>query len=111
MIKEVIVMGVIKQKGVPTRKTKGAVGDIYINTQNGDKYKCTFAYNDGVNWECTWYPVDKDAVVKEEKVVEPKQPVHVETVKVEEPIDHPDAEVEPTDNVKQRTNYSKHFNK
>lgn len=103
-------MSVIKQKGVPTRKTKGAVGDVYINTQTGDKYNCTFAYNDGINAEYTWHPTGKTTVAKEEKpvVAEVKQPAKVEPVEVKVEVE--EESIEQPETGKQRTNYSKHFN-
>ena len=37
-------MANIKGNGVPTKNTKGSVGDIYTDTKTGQKYKCVFAY-------------------------------------------------------------------
>lgn len=37
----------IKDKGIPTNKTKGALGVIYTDTDTGVQYKCTGAY--GIN--------------------------------------------------------------
>ena len=37
----------IKGKGVPTNKTKGAIGCIYTDENTGASYKCTGAY--GIN--------------------------------------------------------------
>lgn len=40
----------LKGSGAPNGETKGAVGCLYMNTDNGNLYKCT-ASVDGV---CTW---------------------------------------------------------
>ena len=37
-------MAQITNKGIPNRQTKGALGDIYTDTNTGKKYKCTGAY-------------------------------------------------------------------
>lgn len=42
-------MATIRRKGKPTVKTVGAVGDIYVDIENGRQYKCTFAYRNGAN--------------------------------------------------------------
>jgi hypothetical protein len=39
-------MAKIKEQGTPTKSTVGAIGDIYIDTLTGDKYRCTFAFCD-----------------------------------------------------------------
>lgn len=41
-------------KGAPTSLTKGAVGDIYVDTATGDKYKCTLSFGTGDDADCTW---------------------------------------------------------
>lgn len=50
----------ITGKGIPTRKTVGAIGDIYTDTLTGVNYECTFAYSpngvDGYDYE--WKPTD-----------------------------------------------------
>lgn len=38
-------MGEIKNNGIPTPKTKGSMGDIYIDTSTGEQYECVFAYS------------------------------------------------------------------
>lgn len=49
----------IPGKGAPTVATKGAVGCLYMNTDNGDMYKCTAVNNGSYVWE----PIkDKNAV-------------------------------------------------
>ena len=46
----------IKGSGAPTTETEGAVGCLYMNTDNGDLYKC-IASVDGV---LTWVDVGGD---------------------------------------------------
>ena len=41
----------IKGKGVPTTKTAGAVGCLYMDTDNGDMYKCTAVKDEAYIWE------------------------------------------------------------
>lgn len=41
----------IKGRGVPSSATEGAVGMFYMNTDNGDLYKCTAATESGNTWE------------------------------------------------------------
>ncbi len=107
-------MSVIKQSGIPTRKTKGAIGDIYIDTKTGNQYTCTFAYSVNGDCDCTWIPVKG----VEEKVVEvkPVEPVVkeqeidiVEEVK-EEVVETKEVE-EVKDTPKPRTNYAKPYQK
>lgn len=51
-------MAIIKGKGIPSRETKGAIGDTYINVLTGIKYKCVDSYKiSGMNSEtvyCNW---------------------------------------------------------
>ncbi len=73
-------MATITKAGVPTRKTKGAVGDTYIDSTTGDKYKCTFAYRDfGKDFDYEWKKMEsgknpKAKEVKEVKTVKPDIP-------------------------------------
>lgn len=50
----------ITGKGIPTRKTAGAIGDIYTDTLTGLNYECTFAYSpNGKNdYDYEWKPTD-----------------------------------------------------
>lgn len=97
-------MAIIKHQGAPNRQTKGAIGDIFVNTVTGDKYTCTFAYFDGVNGEYDWKLTEKSTkkpvLVKEEKVIEP----------VVEKVDTVIAE-EPASEERPRTNYAKQYQK
>ena len=51
----------INGKGAPTSKTVGAIGDIYVDTRNGNRYRCTMAYKSCGEIECEWEP-DKDII-------------------------------------------------
>lgn len=50
----------ITGKGIPTRKTAGAIGDIYTDTLTGANYECTFAYSPGGknDYDYEWKPMD-----------------------------------------------------
>lgn len=37
---------VIKEKGAPDKRTKGSVGDTYIDLESGKIYICTYVYTD-----------------------------------------------------------------
>ena len=112
-------MSKIKGKGVPTRKTAGAIGDIYIDTNTGRQYKCTNAYGVNSNYDYTWTPLKVEPVKVEQKP-EPKAEKKAEKkveAKVEEPVAEPTKEeaVEETETEevegKKRTNYSAAYNK
>lgn len=53
-------MAKITGKGIPTRKTAGAIGDIYTDVTSGKEYKCTFAYspNGGNDYDYEWKPAN-----------------------------------------------------
>lgn len=78
--------------GAPTKKTIGAIGDIYRDTKTGNEYKCTFAYrsDDYSEFDCEWQylgnsgkiekaekteekPVDEEPIISEETIVKPKR--------------------------------------
>lgn len=69
----------LKGKGLPTRKTIGAIGDIYTDTNTGKQYKCTFAYrsNNDDDFDCDWTELKGKGVAQkvEEKKEEPKPEV------------------------------------
>lgn len=86
-------MKYLKGNGVPTRKTIGAIGDIYIDENTGIQYKCTFAYrseNDAA-FDCQWSalsatPVDEkieEPVVKSVETIEEEKPT---VTAVEDPV-------------------------
>lgn len=67
-------MSEIKSNGVPTRKTKGALGDIYIDGATGIKYKCTGSYIQNGQSEYEWKKVldiTKRPGVQQTKEVKP----------------------------------------
>lgn len=92
-------MANITGMGKPTRKTVGALGDIYTDTNTGDKYKCTFAYrsNDGEEFDCEWKLIEKATVgkrnVQTKEIKEPKkdipEPKIEKTVQKEHPVEQP----------------------
>ena len=95
-------------KGIPTRKTAGALGDIYTDTTTGKQYKCIFAYrsNNDEEFDCQWKELSsgdakKSEVEKVEKVEK------VEEVE-EEPVEEP---VEVEEEQPKRTNYSAYSKK
>lgn len=51
-------MARLEGKGRPTRKTLGALGDIYKDINTGAHYICTFAYRSGSegDFDCEWKP-------------------------------------------------------
>lgn len=98
-------------KGIPTRKTVGALGDIYTDTTTGKQYKCIFAYrsDDDEEFDCQWKELSsgdakKSEVEKVEKVEEVEKVEKVEEETVEEPV-----EVE--EEQPKRTNYSAYSKK
>lgn len=64
-------MSLIKSKGYPTRYTRAAVGDYYIDVETGKKYKCTFAYQDVTGTlQCDWIFVGVEESKQESVVIE-----------------------------------------
>ena len=92
-------------KGIPTRKTAGALGDIYTDTTTGKQYKCIFAYrsDNDEEFDCQWKEMSSGNAKKSEvEKVEKVDKVEEETV--EEPV-----EVE--EEQPKRTNYSAYSKK
>ena len=92
-------------KGIPTRKTVGALGDIYTDTTTGKQYKCIFAYrsDNDEEFDCQWKEMSSGGAKKSEvEKVEKVEKVEEETV--EEPV-----EVE--EEQPKRTNYSAYSKK
>ena len=61
----------LKGTGAPTKKTVGAIGDVYRDTKTGNEYKCTFAYrsDDYSEFDCEWqYIGNSGKIEKAEKV-------------------------------------------
>ena len=104
-------MATIKEKGQPTRQTKGAVGDIYTNIITGKSYKCTNAFRVGDEGDYFWAPIEnkEEAAVTAEPVKETKKPeVKAEEAKVDgEPVEAPAQEAKSSK--KQKVNYAKAF--
>lgn len=54
-------MAEINKAGVPGKDTVGKLGDIYTNTNTGDKYKLVYIFTtttyDGVTIEYDWRPL------------------------------------------------------
>lgn len=106
-------MANIKGTGAPTRKTLGAVGDIYTDNKTGRQYKCTFAYrsDDKIDFDCEWTPVKNKKIPVVEAAVKndiPKEKVVEESTKIDESavkeIESEEAEENTT--AQKRTNYA-----
>lgn len=101
-------MANIKGTGVPTRKTLGAMGDIYTDTTTGKQYECVFAYRDNQDndFDCQWKELPMKVQIKSEKIpggeISKKQSDKPEEVKEEEPKQEAVKEESP----KNRTNYA-----
>lgn len=106
-------MANINGTGAPTRKTRGAIGDIYIDSDSGQQYKCTFAYclNGDDDFDCEWRQI------KGCKTEIPKPPVKVDIPKEKEKIVQQPNNDTPQKTVKgetvnpKRTDYSAYSNK
>lgn len=96
-------MAKLKGVGAPTRRTAGAIGDIYTDSKTGQEYICTFAYKSGIDeeFDCEWkkrvngkkveISSTYGEIKKEEK---PETPVNDAEV-VEESPEKPEAPVTP----------------
>lgn len=114
-------MANIKGTGIPTRKTLGAMGDIYTDTTTGKQYECVFAYRDNQDddFDCQWKELketkdQKDSLygeIKSEKIpggeISEKQSDETEEAKVEETKQESAKEEAP----RNRTNYSTYSKK
>lgn len=106
-------MSEMKGKGLPTRKTQGSIGDIYIDTNTGKKYRCKFSY--GLDKDCEWQPIETDILeetvkeVIEEVTPEPVEEPKVAPVKevVETAVKEPPKQERP--NKKNYQQYGKNF--
>lgn len=54
----------ITDEGTPTTSTKGTVGCLYMNTDNGDVYKCVSVENGEYGWEILIYTDDISEIIK-----------------------------------------------
>lgn len=125
-------MSKIKGVGAPTRKTKGGIGDIYIDQTTGKKYKCTGSYGSAryeaeYDWKAVNEPVKNGpnpVAAKETKMETKVDETPVKEVEVEVEVEEKAEEVaeEITDETsveepkkpkqnKQRTNYAAAYNK
>ena len=80
------MMNQLKGNSIPTKKTKGALGDIYTDTSTGKKYKCVFSYrdNDDAEFDCQWKELIKDTEPVTKSVVKPsveEKPIEKKEVK------------------------------
>ena len=101
-------------KGIPTRKTVGALGDIYTDTTTGKQYKCIFAYrsDNDEEFDCQWKELSSgDAKKSEAEKVEEVE--KVEKVEKEEKVEEETVEkpVEVEEEQPKRTNYSAYSKK
>lgn len=94
-------MAAIKGKGVPNQHTKGHIGDLYTDTNTGNRYLCTFSYSDYfVDEEYTWTYVDTT-----ETVESGSSPV----VEVEDKIEEPENDTEPVVEETNRPQYNNNY--
>ena len=89
--------------GAPTKKTVGAIGDVYRDTKTGNEYKCTFAYrsDDYSEFDCEWQYIGNSGKIEKAEKVEKTE----EKVVNKEPIISEDATVKPKH--KDYTSYGK----
>lgn len=107
-------MAKLNGSGVPTRKTIGAIGDIYTDTTTGEQYKCIFAYrsDNDEDFDCQWKKLDTD----KKPYVKPEAKEVAKTAE-EEPVEKKKEEPEqpkeetPVNETPQRTNYTAYSKK
>lgn len=103
----------IKEKGLPTRQTKGALGDIYVDTNTGLKYKCTGAFSVTTHVESKkeyeWKPLNPTAKKQQNNVVEKQYETRKENNKVEKVEYKNEKPSNYQTNKKDKHNYTKHF--
>lgn len=102
-------MAEIKHSGVPDRKTKGALGDIYTDLDTGKKYKCTgsYAYNTYTESKAEY----EWREIKEEVVEKPSTPSdnNPEDKKVDQVVEPKVERRQDRPNEKPRRNYNKYY--
>lgn len=81
-------MAQLNGKGVPSRKTAGAMGDIYTDTVTGKQYECVFAYRDNSDYgfDCQWKELQTTRKIE---LTKPKK-----TTNVPKTAEKPEAKVE-----------------
>lgn len=114
-------MANIKGNGEPTRKTVGAMGDIYTDTTTGKQYECVFAYRDNQDneFDCQWKELPETSEIEMESVIEEPAVETVEESVIEEPaVEAPEEEAEETPEKparktsnRKRTNYTSYAKK
>ena len=99
----------LKGTGAPTRKTVGAIGDIYTDTSTGKKYKCTFAYreNPDDDFDCQWVEL-RNGESRADNVAETQVEEVEEEPEKEVKEEEPEPEKESSTN---RTNYAAYSKK
>lgn len=98
-------MNKLKGTGIPTRKTEGAIGDIYTDTATGKQYKCVFSYRENTTGEfdCQWKPMD---------VKNPDQSKAIGETEVKKTIEpKPESPKETPNKPAGKTNYAAAYNK
>lgn len=98
-------MNKLKGTGIPTRKTEGAIGDIYTDTATGKHYKCVFSYRENTTGEfdCQWKPMD---------VKNPEQSKTIGETEVKKTIEpKPESPKETPNKPAGKTNYAAAYNK
>ena len=106
-------MNKLKGTGIPTRKTEGAIGDIYTDTATGKQYKCVFSYRENTTGEfdCQWKPINPEQG-KTVDVKNPEQGKATGKIEVKENIEpKPKSPKETTKKPAGKTNYAAAFNK
>ena len=100
-------MNKLKGTGIPTRKTEGAIGDIYTDTATGKQYKCVFSYRENTTGEfdCQWKLMDVKNP-EQGKPVDVKNPDQSETIEPK-----PESPKETPNKPAGKTNYAAAFNK
>lgn len=105
-------MATITKSGAPTRKTKGNVGDIWIDSVTGNKYKCTFAYSDFTGCDCEWKLIEKGNTAREIKSVTNVKEVKAVESNTPKKVDRPDATANSSNQDKhQYKDYRNQYNK
>ena len=106
-------MNKLKGTGIPTRKTAGAIGDIYTDTATGKQYKCVFSYRENTTGEfdCQWKPINPEQS-KAVDVKNPEQSKAIGETEVKKTIEpKPESPKETPKKPAGKTNYAAAFNK
>lgn len=110
-------MASIKGTNAPTRKTVGALGDIYTDTNTGKQYKCVFSYKSAADekFDCQWVDIKGSVknVEPEAQKYEKEEEVVIGIDLAEEPVaEEPVKEDRPKHNKNSnRTNYTSYNKK